>query len=375
MAKPATIAAQALHHIDPATRALIPPIQTGTTYARDDAYQLPGRCYTRDENPTYGPAEALLAKLEGGAESLLFASGMTAATSAISALLSPGDRLVASRAMYFGVRAWMEGWCKRWQIDLRLVDGTDLDAVRAALGGGARLLWIETPANPTWDVVDIAAAADLARAAGALLAVDSTAATPVHTRPLSLGADLVMHSATKFLNGHGDVLAGALVTRDASAPWWQAIRALRHDQGPVLGPFEAFLLLRGMRTLYLRVPRQSSSALHVAERLEGHPGLEAVLYPGLASHPGHAIARRQMEGGFGGMMSIRVRGGADAALGLIRRLRVFVPATSLGGVESLVEHRFTAEGAATLAPPDLLRLSIGIEDPEDLVGDLLQALA
>jgi cystathionine gamma-synthase len=236
------------------------------------------------------------------------------------------------------------------------------------------MLWIETPANPTWDVVDIAACSELARAAGALLGVDSTVATPVHTRPLALGADLVMHSATKALNGHGDVLAGALVTRAVDAPFWKAVRTLRHDQGAVAGPFETFLLLRGMRTLYLRVPRQSATALAIAERLEGHPRLEAVIYPGLRSHPGHAVARRQMEGGFGGMLSLRVRGGAEAALALVSRLRLWLPATSLGGVESLVEHRATAEGPATLAPPDLLRLSAGIEAPEDLIDDLIQAL-
>ncbi len=371
---PATLAAQALHTIDPETRALVPPIHTATTYARDAAYQLVGPGYTRDENPTYGAAEALLARLEGGAAALLFSSGMAAATTALSAVLAPGDRLVASRAMYFGLRAWMEAWCARWQVELRLVDATDLGAVREALGGRARMLWIETPANPTWDVVDIAACAELARAAGALLGVDSTVATPVHTRPISLGADLVMHSATKALNGHGDVLAGALVTREADAPFWKAIRALRHDQGAVLGPFEAFLLLRGMRTLYLRVPRQSATALAIAARLHGHPKLEAVMYPGLPSHPGHDVARRQMQGGFGGMLSVRVRGGAEAALTLVSRLGLWLPATSLGGVESLVEHRATAEGPATLAPPDLLRLSTGIEEPGDLIDNLIQAL-
>jgi cystathionine gamma-synthase len=207
-----------------------------------------------------------------------------------------------------------------------------------------------------------------------MLGVDSTVATPVHTRPIALGADLVMHSATKALNGHGDVLAGALVTGAADTPSWKAIRALRHDQGAVLGPFEAFLLLRGMRTLYLRVPRQSANALAVAARLHGHAGLEAVIYPGLPSHPGHDVARRQMEGGFGGMLSLRVRGGAEAAVALVSRLELWLPATSLGGVESLVEHRATAEGPATLAPPDLLRLSAGIEEPGDLIDDLLQAL-
>ena len=371
---PATLAAQALRQHDPATGGLVPPLQPSTTYQRDAAYQLAGPGYTRDENPTYRAPEELLARLEGGGDALLFASGIAAATTAVQALLRPGDRLVASRAMYYGLRVWMEQWCAQWGVELRLVDATDLTAVRVALGGKARLLWVETPANPTWEVVDIEACAALARAAGALLAVDSTVATPVHTRPLALGADLVMHSATKALNGHSDVLAGALVAQDKAAPWWQRIRALRHDQGAVLGPFEAFLLLRGMRTLFVRVPRASATALQLATRLHGHPRLEAVLYPGLPSHPGHEIARRQMTGGFGGLLSLRVRGGAAAAIALAGRLRAWTPATSLGGTESLIEHRATAEGPATLAPPDLLRLSVGLEDPRDLIDDLLRGL-
>jgi cystathionine gamma-synthase len=371
---PATLAAHAPHRPDPVTGAIVPPIHTATTYARDAAYRLPGPGYTRDENPTYRAAETLLATLERGADALLFSSGMAAATTAVQSLLRPGERLVASKAMYFGLRVWLEAWCAQWGVELRLVDATDLDAVEDALAGQARLLWVETPANPTWDVVDLKSCAGLARAAGALLAVDSTVATPVHTQPLSLGADLVMHSATKALNGHSDVLAGALVVRDAQAPWWLKIRTLRHDQGAVPGPFEAFLLLRGMRTLFVRVPRQSATALEVASRLEGHSGLEAVLYPGLFSHPGHDIARQQMSGGYGGLLSIRVRGGAAGAIALVGRLRVWTPATSLGGTESLIEHRATAEGPATIAPPDLLRLSAGLEDPRDLIDDLLRAL-
>ena len=371
---PATLAAQALRAHDPATGGVVPPLQPSTTYLRDAAYQLVGPGYTRDENPGYRAPEQLLARLEGGSEALLFASGIAAVTTAVQALLHPGERMVASRAMYFGVRVWMEQWCAKWGVELRLVDATDLGAVREALGGKARLLWIETPANPTWDVVDISACAALAKEAGALLAVDSTVATPVHTRPLALGADLVMHSATKALNGHSDVLAGALIARDAQAPWWLKLRALRHDQGAVLGPFEAFLLLRGLRTLFVRVPRASATALEIATRLHGHPRLEAVLYPGLPGHPGHQIARRQMTGGYGGLVSIRVRGGAAAAIALVSRLRAWTPATSLGGTESLIEHRATAEGPATLAPPDLLRLSVGLEEPKDLIDDLLQGL-
>ena len=371
---PATLAAQALRKHDLATGGVVPPLQPSTTFLRDADYRLVGPGYTRDENPTYRAPEELLARLEGGGDALLFASGIAAATTAVQSLLKPGDRMVASKAMYFGLRGWMEQWCAQWGVELRLVDATDLNAVREALGGKARLLWVETPANPTWELVDLAACAKLAREAGALLAVDSTVATPVHTRPLEHGADLVMHSATKALNGHSDVLAGALVAKDAQAQWWQRIRVLRHDQGAVAGPFEAYLLLRGMRTLYVRVPRASATALEIATRLHGHPRLEKVLYPGLPSHPGHEIARRQMTGGFGGLLSIRVRGGAAAAIGLVARLRAWTPATSLGGTESLIEHRATAEGPATLAPPDLLRLSVGLEEPKDLIDDLLRAL-
>jgi cystathionine gamma-synthase len=288
------------------------------------------------------------------------------------ALCKPGDRVVAPRVGYFNLRGWLERFCARWGLGLEVVDTTDLDAVGAAVRAGTRLVWLETPANPTWDVTDIAAVAQLAHAAGAVLAVDATCATPVHTQPLAHGADLVMHAATKYLAGHSDVLAGMLVTaRDDDA--WAAIRLLRHDEGACLGPFEAFLLLRGMRTLFARVERSSTTALHLAERLVALRDV-AVLYPGLASHPQHAIAARQMQRGFGSMLSIRVGGGPDVALGVIRRLRLWVPATSLGGVESLVEHRYTVEGPNTPAPPDLLRLSVGLEHADDLFDDLRQAL-
>jgi cystathionine gamma-synthase len=236
------------------------------------------------------------------------------------------------------------------------------------------IVWIETPANPMLDVVDIADAAEIAHAAGALLAVDGTAATPILARPLALGADLVMHSATKYLNGHSDLLAGALVTRQPDERW-AAIGADRHDAGALLGPFEAWLLLRGLRTLALRVRQASANALAVARFLEAHPRVERVLYPGLASHPRHALAARQMDGGFGGLMSFLVKGDANAALGVAGRLRLIARATSLGGTESLIEHRFTIEGAATGVPPNLLRLSVGLEDQDDLIADLAQALS
>lgn len=372
---PETLAAQALAFVDEETGGVVPPVHASTTYARDEQYRLLGPAeYTRDENQTYRRPELLLAELEKGADARLFSSGMAAATTAVQALVSPGQRIVASRAMYHGMRLWLREHCQAHSIDLALVDATDLGALREATRMKTALLWIETPANPTWDVVDIRAVAELAHGASALLCVDSTVATPVHTRPLGLGADLVMHSATKALNGHSDVLAGALVTaRDDDA--WKRIRHLRHMQGAVLGPFEASMLLRGMRTLFVRMERASMTALALATKLAAHPGVERVLYPGLPSHPGHEIAARQMTNGFGSMMSILVRGGAPEAIAVACALRVFLRATSLGGVESLVEHRATVEGAGSLAPPNLLRLSIGLESAKDLHEDLDRALS
>ncbi|HEY0189907.1 MAG TPA: aminotransferase class I/II-fold pyridoxal phosphate-dependent enzyme [Kofleriaceae bacterium] len=370
--KPETVAAQALHAIDEPTGALVPPIHLATTYARDAGYQPRGPVYTRDDNPTPKTAERVLAQLEGGAAALTFSSGMAAATAAIRAQLRPGDHILSPRVAYFALRSWLGRFCARWGVAHDAVDMTDLDAVRAAIRPTTRLVWIETPANPTWELTDIAAIAELAHRAGARLAVDSTCATPVHSQPLALGADLVMHAATKYLAGHSDVLAGALVTRDADDAWAQ-IAELRHDEGPCLGPVDAFLLLRGMRTLFVRVERASGTALRLAEALAGR-GV-TVRYPGLPGHPQHALARRQMQRGFGGMLSIQVGGGAARALEVVKRLKLWVPATSLGGVESLVEHRATVEGPATPTPPDLLRLSVGLEHEADLLDDLLEALS
>jgi cystathionine gamma-synthase len=370
--RPETLAAQALHAIDDATGAIVPAIDVATTYARDAEYQLRGPGYTRDDNPTPVHAERVVSALEGGAGALAFASGMAAATAAVRALCKPGDHVVAPRVGYFAMRAWLARFCARWGVGHTTVDGVDLDAMRAAITPRTRIVWIETPANPTWDVVDIAAVAELAHAVGARLVVDSTCATPVHSQPLGLGADLVMHSATKYLGGHSDVLAGMLVTARLDADW-DAIRQLRHDEGACLGPFEAYLLLRGLRTLFARVERQSRTAQALAERLAAL-GV-SVRYPGLPAHPGHAIAARQMRGGFGGMLSIQTGGGAERALAVLRKLRVWVPATSLGGVESLVEHRYTVEGPDTPTPQDLLRLSVGLEHEGDLFDDLQEALS
>jgi cystathionine gamma-synthase len=251
---------------------------------------------------------------------------------------------------------------------------TDPDVVRAAVRPGAtKLIWIETPSNPLWSLTDIAATAEIAHKAGALLAVDSTAATPVLTRPLEHGADIVMHAATKYLNGHSDVVAGALATAHADA-LWERIRRNRSTLGQILGPLEAYLLIRGMRTLHLRVEAACRSAMELAGRLNSHTSVAEVLYPGLPTHSGHEVAKRQMRDGFGGMLSIRVRGGEAAAISTAARVELWKRATSLGGVESLIEHRASIEGAGSPCPPDLLRLSTGIEDAGDLYGDIDRAL-
>ena len=372
---PETDAAQGLHYIDPQTGALVPPVIASTTFARNSDYQLvaPGHSYGRDENPSFGPAENLLTRLEGGSGSMLFSSGMAAAA-AVFQSLSPGDRVLAPRVMYWGLRNWLVEFCGRWGIALELFDPGDPDDLASKVQAGkTALVWIETPCNPTWDVIDIARTAELAHGAGALLAVDSTVATPVLTRPIEHGADLVMHSATKYLNGHGDVVAGALVTaRDDDR--WAKIRDVRAEAGAIPGSFEAWLLQRSMRTLYLRVRQSCDSALRIARHFERHPAIEAVLYPGLDGHPGHQIAARQMEGGFGGMLSFCVAGGEAAALRFVSRCEVFIRATSLGGVESLVEHRYTIEGPTSPIPKNLVRLSIGVEAVGDLIADIERAL-
>jgi len=368
---PETLAAQALGWIDERTRAIIPPLHVSTTFERDaDNGFRSGRNYARTDNPAFDQPEKLLAELEGGAGAMLFASGMAAATCVFQAL-APGDHVVAPRVMYWGLRHWL---AHESRLSVDFIDMTDSDLLaRSVRPGETRLVWTETPANPLWEITDIAASAEIAHRAGARLAIDSTVATPVFTRPIALGADLVMHSATKYLNGHSDVVAGALVTHKDDAHW-RKLKELRAQLGGILGSLEAFLLVRGMRTLFPRVRLAAANALELAQRLSSHASVAQVLYPGLPDFPGHALAARQMRGGFGGMLSIRVAGGEEAAIAAAAGLHVWKRATSLGGVESLIEHRASIEGPDTPCPRDLLRLSVGLENVEDLYDDLAQAL-
>lgn len=372
---PSSALAQAGFALDPATGAVVPPIHPATTFARDSHYDLIGAYkYSRYHNPTYAPVEQLAAQLDHGAAALVFASGMAAIT-AVFETLEAGQHVVAPTIMYHGAQDWLRRLAQKRAIGLTLFNATDPAALaQAIVPGKTAIVWIETPVNPTWDVIDIAAAAQVAHQAGAILAVDCTVSTPITTRALDLGADLVFHSASKYFNGHSDVMAGLLVTRDLG-PRWDEIQFIRKHVGGVIGPFEAWLLLRGMRTLALRFERACQNALRIAEHFEHHPKIEAVLYPGLKSHPGHTIACRQMTHGFGGMLSLCVRGGAPAAKALATGLQLFIPATSLGGVESLVEHRASVEGPFSQVPPNLLRLSVGIEAVEDLIADLETGLA
>lgn len=381
---PETLAAQATHP-DPATGAVIPPVHLSTTFARDEQYQPINEkhVYIRDQNPTFETAEQLLLELEGGADALLFSSGMTAGM-AVAQALKPNDHIIIPELMYWALRNWLTKFCDTWGVHLTKVDfstpANNAENLQQALLKHAdtkdctQIVWLETPANPMWDIVDLKEACEIAHRAGAIVCADSTVSSPVLTRPIEHGVDIVMHSATKYLNGHSDVIAGVLVTAE-DTKLWQRIKKIRSENGAILGAFEAWLLQRGLRTLFLRVRRACDSAMKFATHFEAHPKVSQVLYPGLKSHPGHQIAAQQMDNGFGGMLSIRVNGGKEAALRAVGRVQVFVRATSLGGVESLIEHRPSIEGPTSPLPPELIRLSIGIEDPNDLINDFEQALA
>ncbi|MCA3565092.1 MAG: aminotransferase class I/II-fold pyridoxal phosphate-dependent enzyme [Methylocystis sp.] len=368
-----TLAAQAMGKIDAGTMGIVPPIHVTTTFIRDDDNQYrTGNIYGRPDNATIREAESIIAMLESAPEALVFGSGMASAVACFLAL-APGDHVIAPNVMYWALRNWLMTEGRHWGLSIDFVDMSDAKAVQAAVTAKTKLIWAETPANPLWSITDIAAVAAIARKAGARLAVDSTCATPILSQPLALGADIVMHAATKYLNGHSDVLAGALACRTPDA-YWERIRMVRKNVGAILGPFEAFLLIRGMRTLDLRVRAASANAMQLAEAFARHPQVTEVLYPGLPDSPGHAVAARQMNGGFGGMLSIRVQGGEAGAIRTAKEVQLWKRATSLGGVESLIEHRASIEGAGSPCPPDLLRLSAGIESAEDLFDDLDQAL-
>jgi cystathionine gamma-synthase len=372
---PETVAAQAGGAIDEQTGGIVPPLHFNTTFIRDpDNQYRKGYIYGRPDNATVRQVEAVLTELEGGAASLILAAGMAAATTAFLALERPAH-VVAPNVMYWGLRKWLLEDAPGLGIEATFVDAADPAAIRSAVRPGrTKMVWTETPANPLWTITDVEEAARIAHGAGAILAVDSTVPTPVLMNPLALGADVVMHSATKYLNGHSDVVAGALVFAEKSGHFERAVRT-RSMLGSILGPFEAALLLRGLRTLHVRVRHQSDAAMAIARHFARHARVEAVLYPGLEAHPGHAIAARQMRGGFGGMLSVRVKGGEAAAIAAAANVKLWKRATSLGGVESLIEHRASIEGPGSPCPPDLLRLSVGLEAVADLIGDLEQAMA
>lgn len=353
-------------------RAVVDPISLSTIYERHRNGDYPeGYSYTRASNPNRTDLEHALAHLEGGAAAAAFSSG-SAATSSVFQALSPGDHVVCSDAFY-GTKKLLSLY-KEWGLTYTLVDGSAIANVQSAVRRETKLIWMETPSNPMMRVTDIRRVCEIARQAGAMSVVDNTTASPVLQRPLDLGADMVMHSTTKYLGGHSDILGGAIITRERT-PLFERIQMLQHAQGGVPSPFESWLLLRGIKTLALRVRTQASNAMYVAEFLAQHPKVETTLYAGLSSHPGHEIAVQQMHGGFGGLMSFLVKGTDKEALGMTAHLKVIVRATSLGAVETTIDHRYSVEPAGTTTPKNLLRLSVGVEHYEDLIEDLDQALS
>ena len=369
-----TLLAQAAHYIDPNTGGVVPPIEPSVTFARDRDLNLIGDfVYGRYGNPTYRQLEKVVCEMEGGKGAMFFASGL-AAIAGVFETVNSEEHIVAPRVMYHGTVDWLRRISKKRNIGLTLFDPLDPDALGKAIEPGkTKLVWIESPINPSWDVIDIQRSANEAHAADAILAVDCTIAPPVTTQALALGADIVFHSATKYLNGHSDLNAGVLVTRELS-PQWNEINEVRKLTGGLLGSFEAWLLLRGMRTLALRYERASENAMKIAEFLQSHRAVEKVLYPGLASHSSYEVAKKQMKNGFGGMMSVQICGGVEPAMKFVSLVNVFIRATSLGGVESLIEHRRSIEGPNSEVPVNLIRLSVGIEDVDELIDDLRQAL-
>ena len=370
-----TLAVHAGAEPDRETGAVAPPLHLSTTFVHGTEDDPSAYSYQRVDNPTQHRLETALAALEGGERALAYASGM-AAVAAVLDTLQPGQRMVVPEDCYVGTRGYVTEVLPERGVDVATIDITDLDAVRAACQDGVALLWAESPSNPRLLVSDLAELAKIAHVHGARFACDNTFATPVLQRPLELGADVVMHSTTKYFGGHSDVLGGALVFA-RNDDFAERIAARRLLTGAILAPFSAWLTLRGCRSLPARMALHCANARKVATFLAAHPAVERVNWPGLPDHPGHAIAKRQMrghEGMFGAMLSIELRGGYDAALRLVRGTKIFTNATSLGGCESLIEHRASAEGAHTHSPPGLVRLSVGLEDAQDLIDDLEQAL-
>jgi cystathionine gamma-synthase len=364
----------AVHAAEPdaATGAVATPIHLATTFARDTALGLVGDFqYAREGGPNHEQLELALSRLDGGEAGLVFASGMSAGLAVLQSL-SPGDRVLLPDDAYYGFRVAARDYLAKWRIECEIVAMSDLAHLARALAKPTRLVFLETPSNPLLEIVDLSGAIALARKAGALTMVDNTFATPALQRPLDLGADITLQSSTKYLGGHSDVMGGALVFARKDG-FYEDVAHARHILGAVASPFASWLVLRGVRTLALRMERHSQNAMAVASALAGHPAVSAVHYPGLATHPGHAVAARQMRG-FGGMVSFRAKGGRDAAIAAVSKARLFVRATSLGCVESLIEHRATSEGKNASAPPELVRLSIGLEHPDDLIADLDQSL-
>lgn len=359
--------------VEAGTHAVTPSITLATTFEREPDGQYAGDSYTRAGNPNRNNWETALAALEGGGAAFAFASGQAAAAAVLQSL-SAGDHIILPDDLYHGMRYLVTTVLSRWSLQADFVDMRDPANVRRAVTPKTTLIWAETPSNPRLQIADIATIAGIARQAGALFAVDNTWATPVFQRPLELGADIAMHSATKYLGGHSDVLGGAIVLKDGTGGLAERIATIQKLSGGVPSPFDCWLLLRSLPTLALRVRAQTETAAKVAAYLAQHPRVEVVHYPGLESHPGHDVAARQMRG-FGAMLSFQVRGGQADALAAAARLSVFTRATSLGGIESLIEHRASVEGPDTQTPANLLRASIGLEHADDLIADLDRALA
>ncbi|MEP6730430.1 MAG: aminotransferase class V-fold PLP-dependent enzyme [bacterium] len=368
-----TLAVHAGHSADPSTGAVTPPIHLSTTFEREtDGGYRGGHVYARTSNPNRTSLEQVLATLEKGEVALAYSSG-SAATMAVFQALSPGDHVIAPDDAYYGTLRQLREIFAVWGLEADVADMTNLDAVAKLLRPNTKIVWVETPSNPLVRVVDIEKLAELAHSVGARCVVDNTWATPVLQLPLALGADVVMHSTTKYLGGHSDLLGGALVVKK-NDEFAERLSLMQKVGGAVPSPFDCWLLVRGIRTLPWRMRAHCDNAMQVARFLESHKAIAAVHYPGLESHSGHEIAVRQMTD-FGGMMSIQLRGGEKSALDLTRKLTLFTRATSLGGTESLIEHRASVEGPTTLAPVNLLRVSIGLEHPDDLIEDLEQALS